>query len=88
MKKDWVDNWYTDWPTVQLYFVEGEHLDVVENDPDEQLPLVPAEEIRRTYDRAYMAGWVEALDAAIDAVDQGGRAEKALRELLDQTRLS
>lgn len=40
------------------------------------------------YQRGYMAGWVEALDAAIDAVDHGGRAEKALRELLDQTRLS
>lgn len=39
------------------------------------------------YQLGYRHGWVEAIGMALDVVDAGGRAEKALRQLLDEARL-
>jgi len=38
------------------------------------------------YDTGYLHGWVEAIEAALEAIDKGGRAEQQIRALLDEAR--
>lgn len=38
------------------------------------------------YDTGYQHGWIEAIEAALEAIDKGGRAEQQIRALLDEAR--